>query len=285
MPKKKGGGGGGGGGGGAGKRAFTAADSPEGRALAKLHQGALRQRSEWDEPLVAADLVPEQPAFLLLVDDFLSASECKALIAAANAAGLAESPLSDQRPKKGEAFLFRESVAFVEPAVTAELWARLRPLLPDIERGTSGAVAEPLGFHGDGRGRGGAGKEGVSGQLKYYRYQKGHSFGQHVDQSWKGASAGDETEYTLLVYLNSQGEVAPTDGSGLPLCGGETVFHRSAKAVLAEVVPKAGAALLHAHGRRCLMHEGAEVTKGVKYLLRADVMYRLKSEEKEETQV
>lgn len=37
--------------------------------------------------------------------------------------------------------------------------------------------------------------------------------------------------------------------------------------------PKAGAALMHAHGPRCLMHEGAAVNKGVKYLLRSDILY------------
>eukprot|EP00242_Pyramimonas_sp_CCMP2087_P005970 CAMPEP_0198217696 /NCGR_PEP_ID=MMETSP1445-20131203/65323_1 /TAXON_ID=36898 /ORGANISM="Pyramimonas sp., Strain CCMP2087" /LENGTH=39 /DNA_ID= /DNA_START= /DNA_END= /DNA_ORIENTATION= len=32
--------------------------------------------------------------------------------------------------------------------------------------------------------------------------------------------------------------------------------------------------LLHAHGRRCLLHEGAMVTKRAKYVMRTDVMYR-----------
>ena len=52
------------------------------------------------------------------------------------------------------------------------------------------------------------------------------------------------------------------------------MFHKTAKQVLVEVAPRAGRLLLHAHGRRCLMHEGAEVTRGAKYLLRADIMYR-----------
>ena len=39
------------------------------------------------------------------------------------------------------------------------------------------------------------------------------------------------------------------------------------------VAPKRGAALVHAHGARCLTHEGAEVRRGAKYLLRTDVAY------------
>lgn len=95
--------------------------------------------------------------------------------------------------------------------------------------------------------------------------------------------AGEETEYTLLVYLASQGDVPPTAPGarapageafdGRPLVGGDTVFWASAKAELVRVAPHAGLALLHAHGRRCLMHEAEEVTRGVKYVLRADVLY------------
>lgn len=230
-------------------------------------------------PLHATDLVPAQPGFLFFIEDFLSAPECAALIKAADAAGLQPSSAADRRPKKGEAYLDRESVAFLEPTLADELWRRLAPLLPVVER-AGGRMAGPTGFHGDGRGR--DAKSGVGGQLKYYRYQRGHRFGLHVDQSWKGANPGEETEYTFLLYLNSAGEPAAggdAEGAGQPLQGGDTVFMRTAKVELARVSPRAGAALLHAHGRRCLMHEGAEVTRGVKYLLRADIMYAPASEE------
>ena len=70
-------------------------------------------------------------------------------------------------------------------------------------------------------------------------------------------------EQTNLVFLEGQ-----------RLVGGDTVFHATAKSECARVSPEAGMALLHAHGRRCLMHEGEEITRGAKYLLRADVMYR-----------
>lgn len=51
------------------------------------------------------------------------------------------------------------------------------------------------------------------------------------------------------------------------------MFWASAKTELVRVSPRAGLALLHAHGRRCLMHEAEEVTRGVKYVLRADILY------------
>ena len=44
--------------------------------------------------------------------------------------------------------------------------------------------------------------------------------------------------------------------------------------VLASVTPAPGRALLHRHGDACLLHEGARVLRGVKYVLRSDVVFR-----------
>ena len=66
-------------------------------------------------------------------------------------------------------------------------------------------------------------------------------------------------------YLNDAG-----------LEGGETCFyagHGAAAAEVARITPRAGASLVHAHGARCLTHEGAAVRRGVKYLLRSDLAY------------
>ena len=95
-----------------------------------------------------------------------------------------------------------------------------------------------------------------------------------MDQSWKGQERGHETEYTFLLYLNSVDEGGATDGDP-PLVGGDTVFYSTAKHEAARVSPRAGCALLHAHGRRCLMHGGEEVLRGCKFVLRADVMYHV----------
>ena len=77
---------------------------------------------------------------------------------------------------------------------------------------------------------------------------------------------GSATEYTVLFYLCDVAAAA----------GGATVFystHGDSAPALVSVQPEKGAVLLHAHGRRCLTHEGAAVRSGVKYLLRTDVAY------------
>lgn len=207
------------------------------------------------------DLVPAQRHLLVAIDDFFSQSECAALIASAHKIGLQPPSAADLTPRKNEAFLNRESTGFIDEAFVGSVWQRLRPLLPDIDGRT------PIGLHGDNN-------KCERGLMKFYRYARGMRFDQHVDQSWKGSQPGEETEYTLLFYLNSAGEALPEQGVDQPLVGGDTVFMATAKAELARVRPKAGMALLHAHGRRCLMHYGEEVSRGVKYVLRADVMYR-----------
>ena len=239
--------------------------APPGHSL----QHSLLDDGAWEER-VARDLVPDQRGLIVAVDHFLSPDECWALVTAASSIGLQPPRPDDLRPKKGEAFLCRETLALVDQPLAARLWRRLLPLLPPLD-GRS-----PVGLHGDVHGAGGASL------LKFYRYRRGHSFGLHVDTSHKGGGPGEETEFTLLVYLNTQGEAVAGEVAGeaageeaqQPLVGGDTVFMRTAKAELCRVSPRAGVALLHAHGRRCCMHEAEEVRRGVKWVLRADVLYR-----------
>ena len=61
------------------------------------------------------------------------------------------------------------------------------------------------------------------------RYERGQRFGLHVDQSWKGDAPGEETEYTLLIYLNGTREPCSAAGCEQPLVGGDTVFMATAK--------------------------------------------------------
>mmetsp|Transcript_31100 Transcript_31100/g.60882 ORF Transcript_31100/g.60882 Transcript_31100/m.60882 type:complete len:261 (-) Transcript_31100:296-1078(-) len=111
---------------------------------------------------------------------------------------------------------------------------------------------------------------GLNPNFRLYRYLPGQRFGEHIDES-VDISPGVKTLYTLLVYLNASGN-KPGD-----VVGGETIFYKGSKAGKGKVAlkypPKMGFGLAHIHGERCMLHEGAEVKKGVKYLLRTDVCY------------
>jgi hypothetical protein len=69
------------------------------------------------------------------------------------------------------------------------------------------------------------------------------------------------TTWTLLIYLTT------TEG-------GETVFYPEDGSAPLSVAPEVGMALLHRHGEHCLLHEGKEVRKGEKWVIRSDLVVR-----------
>ncbi|KAH7099086.1 hypothetical protein BKA62DRAFT_325392 [Auriculariales sp. MPI-PUGE-AT-0066] len=110
--------------------------------------------------------------------------------------------------------------------------------------------------------------------IRVYRYEKGQSFGKHYDDSV--FVGGLRSEWTLLIYLTGV-----EDG----VQGGETIFYPEARVLskrdaagktattVVPIAPVRGTALLHRHGRECALHEGAEVLKGIKWVLRSDVLF------------
>ena len=75
----------------------------------------------------------------------------------------------------------------------------------------------------------------------------------------------------MLVYLT--GGALPILKGEETLEGGETCFYDDRESLLESVRPIAGTALLHIHGSRCLTHQAKEVLKGIKYVLRSDVVF------------
>ena len=116
----------------------------------------------------------------------------------------------------------------------AALWARVAHLVPPVER---------------------ADAVGLNERFRFYRYDPGERFAPHTDGSFRRGN-GEESLRTFMIYLNEG------------FAGGETSFGERDPMT---IVPKAGMALIFDHA---LLHEGAPVTRGRKYVLRSDVMYR-----------
>lgn len=94
---------------------------------------------------------------------------------------------------------------------------------------------------------------GLNELFRFYKYQAGQQFKTHQDESY----IRNETEasyYTLMIYLNDDFE------------GGETTFENVI------ITPKQGTALIFLHN---LTHAGTAVEKGIKYVLRTDIMFKL----------
>lgn len=95
---------------------------------------------------------------------------------------------------------------------------------------------------------------GLNERFRWYRYDPGERFAPHYDGAFI-RSRQERSLLTCMIYLNEGFE------------GGETNFPPGI-----QVKPETGKVLLFIHHQ---LHEGAEVTRGRKYVLRTDVMYRL----------
>lgn len=181
------------------------------------------------------------------VPQFLSRRECKQTMQFAASEGFAR---VTQRATREFAFRDNDRILLRLEAFAELLWQRMQRHVPPVFDGMFAVGLNPA--------------------IRFYRYTKGQRFGCHVDQSDVDPVTGYHSRFTVLVYLN--------DASDSDLVGGNTVFYaneagaRDEKVVLS-VAPETGAALVHGHGDRCLLHEGALVESGNKFLLRTDVMY------------
>ena len=94
---------------------------------------------------------------------------------------------------------------------------------------------------------------GLNEMFRFYRYKPGEEFKKHRDQSFVRNNE-EASYYTFMIYLNDNFE------------GGETTFNDRI------VRPVTGMALIFLHD---LEHSGSPVKRGVKYVLRTDIMYSL----------
>ena len=94
---------------------------------------------------------------------------------------------------------------------------------------------------------------GLNERFRFYKYQPGQQFRRHRDQSFIRNEV-EASYYTFMIYVNDDYE------------GGETTFNDL------PIQPQQGMALVFKHD---LEHAGNAVTKGIKYVLRTDIMFRL----------
>jgi predicted 2-oxoglutarate/Fe(II)-dependent dioxygenase YbiX len=97
---------------------------------------------------------------------------------------------------------------------------------------------------------------GLNERFRYYRYDPGQYFRWHGDGAFV-RSQYERSLLTAMVYLSDDFE------------GGSTEFSDHGP-----VIPRRGTALFFEHR---LIHQGAPVISGRKYVLRTDVMYRRES--------
>lgn len=170
------------------------------------------------------------------VENFFTADECAEWIAFAESHGFDDAPISVGFGKEQVRKDVRNnSRVMVDDEDRAfVLWQKTREHLPRM-------IYQRVAV-------------GLNERLRFYRYDPGQKFRYHFDGSFRRAT-GEQSLLTFMIYLNEE------------FVGGETTFLNLEETV---VNPKTGMMLAFRHE---ILHEGAEVLSGRKYVLRSDVMF------------
>lgn len=240
------------------------------------------------------ELAPLLEDQILTIPHFWTPSLCKTYVSFLQTLPLVTTP---GKPKKGDAVRVNDRFQIDDPAFAEQLWSTtpLKQLVEEsvIDGEAIGEDAKRVLWGGE--------VLGLNSNIRIYRYSKGQFFDQHctyrrnstpLTPSAAADSIGKDddantitfphpsattpsavvparTTWTLLLYLSS-----PATGCQ----GGETVFYPDPPPGKRETAPppvvadlEVGMALLHRHGKDCMLHEGREVTAGEKWVIRSDL--------------
>ncbi|KAJ7046657.1 hypothetical protein C8F04DRAFT_1023363 [Mycena alexandri] len=190
---------------------------------------------------------------IVVIDDVFSPAECKSFVKFIDSLPLELTP-----PKKrGEAERYNHRFSITSVDFAKRLHAVFAPHLPPFLPVKTGkaAVGPARAAHS------------FNSNIRVYKYTPLQHFGPHYDDDCRDPMTGAKSEWTLLLYLTGY-----EDG----VEGGETLFYPSGRPTSGDVIKAPltrGTALLHKHGRDCMLHEGSPVATGIKYVLRTDLMF------------
>ena len=179
------------------------------------------------------------------VPDFFSQDECRSMIARAESVGFDEAPITTARGAvMNKETRNNERAMFDDTVLAAALFERARPHVPEELRERHAPPRVPPWR-----------AVGLNERFRVYRYRPGQRFRPHFDGSFNREEDVEESALTFMIYLDDD------------FVGGATAFLDDGVVV----VPRTGMALFFHHA---LLHEGRTVERGVKHVLRSDVMYR-----------
>jgi prolyl 4-hydroxylase len=203
-----------------------------------------------DVPVAREEVAPG----CYLLHRLMSPGECRRLIAAAAGLGFSHAGLAVGGDTYRVNLAVRNNLRVVidEPDLSAALWGRLRA---KVDPGHEGAALAALNW-----------------RFRVYEYNRGQRYFPHVDV--RTALPGGETRFSLVIYLNDGFEGGATrffERKDKASRRGEGRGRKFDNRVTHALRPPVGSAVVFDH---LLLHEGAEVTAGVKYAVRSDLIYR-----------
>lgn len=194
--------------------------------------------------------LPSNLGRCVLIPDFLSPAECRELIGNAEKRGFSSAEL-DYPPS------YRNNDRQVLDDSTLAGW--LLDRLHQVVDGTASLLPDDIAADWT--------LQGINERLRLCRYRPGQRFHIHQDGvHHRGADC--RSMLTFMIYL--------TDGDDFE--GGDTVFYSQGPSdgedesnLVARVRPRIGSLILFDHG---IWHAGEEVTGGIKYVLRSDLLFQ-----------
>jgi len=199
--------------------------------------------------------LPSHLGFCAVVPDFLSAVECEEFITRSESLGF-RSAGTDYPPS----YRNNERTVVDDHALAQQMTEHLRGCLPQ----------ETFVLDDDDSDAGSWTLDGVNERFRFCRYRESQAFHIHQDGVHHRGD-GVKSRLTFMIYL--------TDGDEFE--GGDTLFfaagpHTAATGeqhppVVARVRPRAGSLIVFDHK---IWHAGDVVTRGVKHIMRSDVLYR-----------
>lgn len=195
--------------------------------------------------------LPRELGACVVIPGFLSRAECTALIGAAEGRGFSSAEL-DYPPS----YRNNDRQVLTDVQLAAQLLCRLRNELPG---GVEALMPSDLTPNWR--------LDGINERFRLCRYQAGQRF--HIHQDGTHHRGPDcRSMLTFMVYL--------TDGDDFE--GGDTLFYAGGPQagegksdLVARLRPRAGSLIVFDHG---IWHAGEEVTRGVKHVLRSDLVFR-----------
>ncbi|KAI4102741.1 MAG: hypothetical protein L6R37_004213 [Teloschistes peruensis] len=210
--------------------------------------------------------------YAVILDNVLTKDECDDLIRAAEARTNGEWEQAMINVGGGHQRLITDArdcgrIIWDDTEIVARIWTRIKDQVPEIL-----SLRDQAHVTGNGPVRRGETWEfsRLNERMRFLKYTEEQYFRPHCDGSYVTPDGKEMSFYTLHLYLNELEKAAP----GAWTAGGATRFHTMCwdENKYFDVDPRVGRVLVFQH--RNLLHSGDDVTRGTKFTLRTDLMYK-----------
>ncbi|KAJ3015101.1 hypothetical protein HKX48_004785 [Thoreauomyces humboldtii] len=189
---------------------------------------------------------------LITIDNFLTPTDCSALVESAHQVGFTTPTNKFGQLQERSSVRNDTATHLSDPQVSAQIWNLLFPYLTIVTDDSSVMLGALY-------------PAGLNTPVRFSKYAQGQRFAAHIDapvrsnhQTGFGGLVSYESRLTLMVCL-----VAPASGGATRFLDADLMTH-------VDLEPVVGRAFLFSQD---LLHAGLEVKEGVKIVLKADVMF------------